>query len=92
MTYDDLLRYIDKSVREEQEADPDGDPIFWAVLSAVAFYTEAWRTGDEMALKLADSVGAAVTDAFVLEVLAEHCGESGDFEEWRKDHSPTLTQ
>lgn len=88
MTYDDLIRYIDKSVREELEKDTDGDPVFWAVLSAVAFYTDSWRGSDNPS-PLADSAGIAITDEFVLEVLSEHCGESGDFEAWRKAHPTT---
>lgn len=86
MTYDDLRRYVDKSVREELERDPDGDPVFWAALATVAFYTEHWRSGHEDGLQMVDAVGLAVTDSFSLQVLEEHCGESGDFENWRSKY------
>lgn len=89
MTYDDLQRYVDQSVRKELENDPEGDPIFWALIATVCFYTDAWRSGNESGLQLPDQVGVAVTDSFVLEVLSEHSGESGDFENWRKSHPTT---
>lgn len=87
-----MMSYIKDCVDLETVRDTEADPVFIGALAAVVFYTDSWRFHESQhreGKSLADSVGIAITDTFVTQVLAEHAEEDeGDFESFRRKYPP----